>query len=98
MLQYVNLSSFRLTLSAITPNPTHISYPEDGTSPPSAMELATKKRDRENKENKEKILSSNRREIERKNEYQVSGNIELVSIATISSFIVAVSSFHRYHL
>ena len=35
------------------------------------MELATKKKDRENKENKEKILSSNRREIERKNEYQV---------------------------
>ena len=36
------------------------------------MELATKKRDRENKENKEKILSNTRREIERKNEYQVS--------------------------
>ena len=45
-------------------------FPDD-CAPLSAMELATKKRDRENKENKEKILSNTRREIERKNEYQV---------------------------
>ena len=43
------------------------------------MELATKKRDRENKENKEKILSNTRREIERKNEYQVSHFFSCVS-------------------
>ncbi|XP_063676027.1 helicase SRCAP-like isoform X3 [Bolinopsis microptera] len=61
----------QLTLSAITPNPTHNTFVDDGSSPLSAMELATKKKDRENKENKEKILSSNRREIERKNEYQI---------------------------
>ena len=58
-------------MSAINPNPSHALFAEDGSSPLSAMDLATKKRDRENKENKEKILSNNKREIERRNEYQV---------------------------
>jgi len=55
-------------VNSIAPNPTHVHYAEEV----SAVALAARKRDRENKENKDKQVLQ-RREGERKAEYQAQG-------------------------